>query len=1436
METQDIQSFKYELEDEDDIITLSTRFSNDTGKEYVLWTEIYSRFPDIYYLEDSLGQVVPFTQNKRGERREPLQIECRKSFPYTVIHHNHRRSPFNANCKSILSQPSTVVGYTTPRIFIILPTDLVTLKLFNLAAHEFRLYFLCDNVSTLDRETGHLHLANHPGYIVTRLKSFVRDYGDYVLQVLLMIKHGYNGNDRMLPSLNASKILWGCDPKGALSHLNNNIESLVVGAIDYLQKHSPPKWQDYQLTPLQSVEIQKYLQAPKWDNEAGNLHRYSDANECVYWYCQVHVHQPNQSGLLKMNEIDENLIDEQQAVIKTELYSKSEAMAFLSTIDLDRFGSHFRISIKFSWQANRQEIEKICRTVASLDFHTLVLDGIDSTIHPYDILQYSDNLFAHKCMRNNQLNYVTLLDYPAPGEQFIHINNYGIHLQNPPSKFTYSWYVLGKDLMRFGSNVCGLVTYSAAKETVQAMQESLERHGLSQVTRIFFFMAGWSAIFDLASAGFVELISAYGTVPEVVLSSKSLLRLGWDVSILERETYLRYVMSRNPQLKELCVSTGGRDPFKVIKEFVRFGETMTMSFVISALERKADTCGHVVVRGIVGDDTPENTARQGNNDDDSQHILHFQNLSPVPNDHIEPEYWHFPPSDLSIFFLKDVIQNEPQTLVSFTLDIAGLSSACVSNLVHVFGWLQLERLRIECSPVEPLHAQAVTQILCSILWPILKELVMSGTRINEWTELWPLEEMDPRLFGLQIIGGGSELQHLSHKSALVVHHLISASPLVDLILENIVLQVKHDWCFILEGVESATLEMFGLCNSSFHQLLSFPTQFAKLFLTPCYQQTGRRRHRCLSLSSLDIDSSELLMLDLVPIRSVFRECCCIQNLTVNCMPPDDAAQNNSRKDIFDTIPWSLLRSLTLSGDHMDEWIQALKDVTLPNLVSLCLSRPGRQQHQPLSQASAMTLQQLRIKYPRLVLHLNGVKIDDLAIRELEGFDTSFLDILCPSRIAIREQFERAANNKNYNGGGSLISKLIDVGSLSEPQLRHLEKQLRSRSNTLQELHVICSHFDFELTEPVSDVFGSVPWSGLKSLTFQGTHLEECVRLLAPEETPNLELLEIRGVDWASQSLSLASALVLQTLIGNSPLALIKQVKIEKNNVHLERFTTRELQYLNMNTLHSVGLFQKGEDTIQDKDECEVSTETSKATATTVNEGAVNPESTVTGSYILETPWSLKYMDDQMEELEKLTGLNHLYVVCKPVDPRSPMLLIGAVKKIHWRTLTSLSLVGESINQWLEHCNYSESLALEQLWICCTKVAIAAESSATELTEKSAKVLEGFVRDCSSLQKLSLQNVVLHDPEGWVELFSNVGFAMEKIELCPVSSRHVQKSERAATLYRAWQTDENEEEEEEEVDGVVDDEDEGLQEEGEYEEGAVFDEDEEEDSFQNSDTE
>lgn len=234
----------------------------------------------------------------------------------------------------ILNGVNNPWDYPGPRLFIVLPSDLEAWVDSDPTTHQFRLYFLCD-ISELDYVQGaksqYIHLLNHPRYNLRRVQEFFVGFGEYVLQVLRMVQRGHVDDKYVVPPLGTDEILWSLDSAITSSRLLGSIEVLVRKAIAYIEGMSRTKWNDPALTRSQNVAVKTFLDVKKegGDNKEGDLHRYINDDQHVFWRCRAHLHRHGDhkplAALKKFVWVRGGVINMQQATIKVGLRSKADA-------------------------------------------------------------------------------------------------------------------------------------------------------------------------------------------------------------------------------------------------------------------------------------------------------------------------------------------------------------------------------------------------------------------------------------------------------------------------------------------------------------------------------------------------------------------------------------------------------------------------------------------------------------------------------------------------------------------------------------------------------------------------------------------------------------------------------------------------------------------------------------------------------------------------------------------------------------------------------------------------------------------------------------------------------------------------------------------------------------------------------------------------------
>ncbi|KAF9309334.1 hypothetical protein BG003_009875 [Podila horticola] len=707
---------------------------------------------------------------------------------------------YRNTCRNMLHGKICRWEYATSSLFIVLPSDLRGWDDSDSKTHHFRLYFLCDTrkiESAAKESPQHVHLSNHPGYILEQPLEFFQTYGDYVLRMLRMIKHGYSDDMYEIPPLKTYNILWNCDPDVLGNHLSKDmIRSLVDKALLYLIQLAPPKSiMDPGLTRRQSAAIKACLQE---GGAVANLHRCISHSQDVFWTCQRHKEQSfgHGSQLAQLRDFVRSNggdLDMQQATLKVDL--GSPAMVDQLRTYLTSTSHIFDLSIKLNWKPTRRYVRRLCLDFAKTKTVSLEIDGITPDLHPQSSLQCSKDIFADSIIPKTKLPFITLLNYPRPQEQRIHMPQFSLQSTIPPPKSCHSWMELRSDLEAFGSQLSKAQVAADCTRATNALQAAVKKFGLPQKTLVTFYKDTWRAVVDLQRGIFVEVYSQDLGCPRSLLSLSTIQKLTVDRTVTEFDQELGHIIQANKEMSELNISTKGRNVLYEAERIARLRRNALRPLCLTLFDRTQDYRGRMVAQVDVG----------GGN---------FR-AHDIEHDPVEPEllWWDCTPSDQTASFLDVTTQQHPAVLASLTLDISCLTLVGLTSVQNALRRSNLDHLHVLCTSIAPDLCDPIARVLGSVQWPTLRSLVLSGDYIEEWLQLWSPASA-PQLLSLRIQGTESALQELSHPSVLWIHRLLFGAPLVDLAFENVLFQDKGDWGLMVENLDMAILESFELCETS----------------------------------------------------------------------------------------------------------------------------------------------------------------------------------------------------------------------------------------------------------------------------------------------------------------------------------------------------------------------------------------------------------------------------------------------------------------------------------------------------------------------------------------------------------------------------------------------------------------------------------------------
>ncbi|KAF8927942.1 hypothetical protein BGZ52_003916, partial [Haplosporangium bisporale] len=599
--------------------------------------------------------------------------------------------------------------YATSKFFIVLPADSGSWENSDLSSCQFRLYFLCDNSKDGVSLTGvpqHVHLSNHPGYNLKRPREFFHMYGDYVLRVLLMVKHGYSDNMYDIPALDTYKILWKQDTHPGGNLIKYTIKNLIDGTIAYIQEISPPKWiMEPGLTRSQSAAIKTYLDIQNGGNAEGDLHQYIDYKQHVSWGCKVHKQQYSCCKSLTFLQDfvfgQGGCVNMQQARLDIALQSSIEASYFRFLLTGSKHS--FNIAISLNWKMSRDYIKELCQEIARTKAVVLDIDGITTHIHPQGYMHYTRNFFMDQTGSDSGLQLITLLKYPQPQEQCIYIGKFSLQSKLSPTRSAHSWVELRTDLEKFGRMVSNSEEPSKCITAAMELQSVQRKHGLSDTTSVTLHSEKWAIVFDLKEGVVIEAYSMDAGCPRAFCSSGTLCKLTVDLAELEFDKDFFQMIKTNTKLEELNVSHTGHDVIYFFEHIVKTWHESSSHFCLILVDRMHDTQGRIIAKMVIqqcGSDGsessngPGSSNGSGSSDGSGSSTLEVDQLNNrvIKFLHWDCDHVFARLSDYSASVLDMATLQHSSTLKLFTLNASQLSQDGLASVYNVLRRSSLEHL------------------------------------------------------------------------------------------------------------------------------------------------------------------------------------------------------------------------------------------------------------------------------------------------------------------------------------------------------------------------------------------------------------------------------------------------------------------------------------------------------------------------------------------------------------------------------------------------------------------------------------------------------------------------------------------------------------------------------------------------------------------------
>ncbi|KAF9426741.1 hypothetical protein BGZ94_006088 [Podila epigama] len=732
---------------------------------------------------------------------------------------------------AILGQVDGVLVSPGPHLFVVLPSNLATWIDKDPSTHRFRLYFMCDVKTNKSKGAqaslpGHKHFANHPGYNLLEHVAFFKKYGTFLHWMLRMLKLGAIENNNTVPALDTFAILWDNNSKAKKHQLDkNNMHVLVSKMIVYLQQHYPlrPK-KRLHITNDDVRDIQQLhldIQSPKEDGVAvGGLYTYSQ-HGFISWVCLDHLEQCLSSNPMTLGHLQEfarqhnGFLDAHRALLRVELASETDAQELISVLSKSKYQVY--LSLNFGWDWTRSYLKRFMGNAMLGDTLGIEVEGITLEKYPEaGYLSQGIDVFLDSFAQR-----ITLLHYPRRNEQYYYFRRYnlGLEVQTKIKQLSAketTQHLSESDPFKWiglETAVTNLVDTILAKDNNEIRKQfykkelptELARHGLTGLCQLKFALKRSRGTVDLESGDVIELQVQQLPIPRAMAHIQTLRRLTIEALEPRSEQSLSVFIQSSLQLEQVSIAVHDNNAsfYRMAESILKMCHDRPTPFCLIMFERIQDTQGRCLVQMVTGAAIPAPVRASVGT------VARAPEHEPVPMipkvEQWEGGHVSTPPSLYSAKVLDALSQSFPWRLESFTLDVSMLSPKSMECVAHILGRSFLDHLHVYCNAVDASIHPKVEELLCSVQWPTVKSLVMSGQNVEQWIECMAAALANlaakhpmlcPQLLYLAIEDNGLVPSPLSHSGALALHRLVYSNPLEALRLKNIEFQEAGDVQFV----------------------------------------------------------------------------------------------------------------------------------------------------------------------------------------------------------------------------------------------------------------------------------------------------------------------------------------------------------------------------------------------------------------------------------------------------------------------------------------------------------------------------------------------------------------------------------------------------------------------------------------------------------------
>ncbi|ORZ21956.1 hypothetical protein BCR41DRAFT_369424 [Lobosporangium transversale] len=253
----------------------------------------------------------------------------------------------------ILTQNIELHGYSTPRLFIIIPVDHTKWDQMNVLKNKFRLHFLCecgDHTEMISKNSqSPFHIIKHGGYEIPSGTEFFCKYGKHMFILLQWLKLGMSSSASLAPSpdLIDADIDCSIDYMEALSKEDSTLSNITT-----IDDSDGLEGSDFQ-------NVGTYLRTNDEDKQFGDLYRIMTETGRAKWVCLAHCRsiyeEKEQKAFVNAVEMNSGKYNAHLGKVVITLASRDRARGFFDALTTAR--CIYDLDITFGWDWTEIDLE-----------------------------------------------------------------------------------------------------------------------------------------------------------------------------------------------------------------------------------------------------------------------------------------------------------------------------------------------------------------------------------------------------------------------------------------------------------------------------------------------------------------------------------------------------------------------------------------------------------------------------------------------------------------------------------------------------------------------------------------------------------------------------------------------------------------------------------------------------------------------------------------------------------------------------------------------------------------------------------------------------------------------------------------------------------------------------------------------------------------------